>query len=119
MPSVRCSYGWRSALVVPGAVGVVFAVIAFLGLRPFDPPKPTTKTSFSDIVQALQKDVFTSPAMWCMGIGYFFISIIRTAVSTWAFSMLTNNPVRGSSGEGGGMREGGARCRGGGRSLHC
>lgn len=86
------SYGWRSALVVPGAVGVVFAVIAFLGLRPFDPPKPTTKTSFSDIVQALQKDVFTSPAMWCMGIGYFFISIIRTAVSTWAFSMLTNNP---------------------------
>jgi hypothetical protein len=89
------SYGWRAALVVPGTVGVVFAVVSFVGLRPFDPPKPTTKTSFTDIVVALQKDVFTSPAMWCMGVGYFFISIIRTAVSTWAFSMLSGNAVGG------------------------
>jgi hypothetical protein len=89
------SHGWRSSLVVPGAVGVAFAGASWLGLRPFDPPKPKSPVTLPDILTALRVHVFSSSVMWRMGIAYFFISIIRSAMTNWAFSYLAANPVGG------------------------
>jgi sugar phosphate permease len=88
---LRRSYGWQSALLVPGVLGVVFAVVTGVSLRPCDPPPGSRPpTTLANIVRSLVKSVFTNGSLWLLGLSYFFVSLARTVVVSWAGSLLSS-----------------------------
>ena len=83
--------GWRQgALVFPGVVAMAYAVILWVGLTwtsqrsavsddaKSDAEEKTAGTS-SALVNTLK-----SPKLWCLGIGYAFLQMVRVSLVDWS-----------------------------------
>ena len=72
----------------------MFAIIAWVGLRPHDPPMTNKPgVTLSEISRTLITHVFTNLTLWLLGLSYFFVSLIRTAVVNWAGALLRERLV--------------------------
>ncbi len=86
-------YGWQSALVIPGIVGVVFTVISWVMLKPIDPPQSEKVSTWSGVVSSLVSHVLVNPDMWLMSVSCFFIIVVRTSMTVWLGALLRENLV--------------------------
>jgi sugar phosphate permease len=77
-------YGWRSAFFGPALCIAVVGGIVFLTLRPG--PYAVTSTLPGESLAArlgIDREVYRNPTLWCYGIAYFFIKLIRYSVLFW------------------------------------
>jgi len=77
-------YGWRSAFFGPAVCIALVGVIVFLTLRPG--PYAVRSTMQGESLAArlgIDREVFRNPTLWCYGIAYFFIKLIRYSVLFW------------------------------------
>jgi OPA family sugar phosphate sensor protein UhpC-like MFS transporter len=91
-------FGWRSGMYVPGIICILGGLYLInrlrdcpqaVGLPPIDvyrndiqQQKDTTKASESTW-QILVNNVFTNKYLWLLGIAYFFVYFVRTAMNDW------------------------------------
>jgi len=92
-------YGWRAAMILPGIFVIIGAFILINRLTDTpqshglpsiekfrsDYPDNQNKEPEHEITakEILTKYVLTNPFIWLLGISYFFVYIIRTAVNDW------------------------------------
>lgn len=106
-------FGWRYAMYVPGVicVAVGIALMFFLRDTPQSMGLPSIEKFRNDyppsqnrsepekeslpVREILFKYVFRNKFVWVLGIAYFFIYVIRTALSTWSSMYLVQ--VKGYS----------------------
>jgi len=112
-------YGWRVAMVVPGII-VIFGGLYLmnrlrdtpqsLGLPPIEkfradyPPSATPKNLKERELSAkeiLFDYVLTNPFIWILGLSYFFVYIVRTAINDWTVLYLVESKGYSPLGAGG------------------
>ncbi len=99
-------YGWRSAFLVPGVLGLITAVLLFFTLR--DRPQsigmPSIETYRNDPApvqvpahlthwQILRRYVFGNSSIWLLCLAYIFVYLIRFGTLDWSTKFLYD--VRG------------------------
>jgi OPA family sugar phosphate sensor protein UhpC-like MFS transporter len=94
-------FGWRSAMYIPGALCILLGFFLMNRLR--DTPQsiglPSIEAYRNDFPadhkideiqeklttkQILSRYVFSNPYIWMLGLAYFFIYVVRTAVNDWS-----------------------------------
>jgi OPA family sugar phosphate sensor protein UhpC-like MFS transporter len=97
-------YGWRSAMIFPGII-VIFGGFFLLnrlcdtpqslGLPPIEkfrsdyPPNASQETEKElSVKEILFTYVLTNKFLWILGIGYFFVYLIRQAINDWTILYL-------------------------------
>jgi sugar phosphate permease len=88
-------YGWRAAFTGPAVVLAIVGVLVFVLLRP-GPRPPTKVIASADVADAkltsaepLETDasaraaLLRSPSIYCYGVSYFFIKLIRYSILFW------------------------------------
>lgn len=103
-PAIASIYGWRAAMYFPGIISIVGGFYLLLTLRdtpqsmglpkiedyrsdhPVDEPK-TEKAELTSR-EILFDYVLTNKYIWILACAYFFIYVIRTAVSDWTMLYL-------------------------------
>lgn len=100
-------YGWRYAMYVPGIIAILAGFFLInrlrdtpqsLGLPPIekyrnDYPDPTHRVEDKQMTakELLWEYVLTNPYIWTLGIAYFFVYVVRMAVSSWTALYLFEN----------------------------
>lgn len=97
--STATRYGWRAGILLPAALALIMAVVASqtivntpqdaklppTNLLPKPSPKPKTGgKNGSAILEQLKGGVAREPAIWLLAASYFFVYIVRQALSSWA-----------------------------------
>jgi sugar phosphate permease len=77
-------YGWRSAFFGPAVCIALVGGIVFLTLRrgPYAVSSTVQGPSLAARI-GIDREVFRNPTLWCYGIAYFFIKLIRYSVLFW------------------------------------
>ncbi len=110
-------YGWRSAMIFPGIIVIIGGLFVInrlcdtpqsLGLPPIEkfrgdypalsPKEPERELSAREI---LFGHVLNNPFIWILGISYFFVYLIRTAVNDWTVLYLVESKGYTQLGAGG------------------
>lgn len=101
-------YGWRFAMVLPGVVAILggWFLINRLGDTPQSVGLPPIEEFRNDYASAADKNeterelsakeilidhVLNNPCIWLLGLSYFFVYIIRTAVNDWTVLYLVES----------------------------
>lgn len=111
---VAARFGWRYGMVIPALIAVVMALVsarfivdspreAGLPPTPLLPPeeKKMDQTKSKDgngrnaIMTQLRGGILSSRAVWILAAAYFFVYVIRQALSSWTvFYLLQHSGVR-------------------------
>lgn len=99
-------WGWRGSMFLPGAICVLASFWLFNRLRDvpqslglpavekfkgdsdgFSQQSPVSSTSLS-MKNLIIQNILTSKAIWILALSYFFVYVVRTAVSDWGMLYL-------------------------------
>jgi OPA family sugar phosphate sensor protein UhpC-like MFS transporter len=85
------TWGWRSAMIVPGVIATLGAIFLIerlrdvpssLGLPPVEDSQSPDCNSLST-KELLWDHVLKNRTVWLLSLSYFFVYIIRTAINDW------------------------------------
>ncbi|MGR3951926.1 MAG: MFS transporter [Chlamydia sp.] len=110
-------YGWRSAMIIPGCIAILGSFFLMKGLCDTPqslglPPIEVYRSDFSSsskkvderdlsVKEILFGYVLNNPLIWLLGLSYFFVYIIRTAVNDWSVLYLVEAKGYSQFGAGG------------------
>jgi OPA family sugar phosphate sensor protein UhpC-like MFS transporter len=90
-------WGWRSAMIVPGIIGILGGLILINRLRDIpetlglpnvetykgQPPAPKLSQESKISSRKILKEVLSNMSVWLLALSYFFVYVIRTGFNDW------------------------------------